>query len=357
MKNLVVKNNKLNGVTFFDSSVQLKIFSKIIVEIRKNQELESYKFAVNDLIKDFNYSKENYAWLKKTCKAMIRTLEFEKKEGFCLIVLFTKIETKEKGYITFTVNNELKPFILEQTASFTSYFLSNIAGLKSAYSLRIYELLKQYQDTDTKRGWYKVTLQDIKSRLNIADDKYQQYKHFKEKVLKVAQNELIAKTDIHFELQEIKQGRKVETLHFKIKPNNEIVKNEVEQTQESNQKIIEKAKKIKKKKVVKKEHLETAETKAQKELRQKDIFIFLKEKLALTDSFIFEIFEKYEKEKIERNLKYTVEQIKKDNVDNIGGFLRRALEQDYANDTKKTKGIFHIAKNAVMERFSKQFKK
>jgi hypothetical protein len=51
--NIVVKSNALNAYTLFKSSTQLKIFSQLIVEIRKNPDSDSYKIRVSDIIESF----------------------------------------------------------------------------------------------------------------------------------------------------------------------------------------------------------------------------------------------------------------------------------------------------------------
>jgi len=90
---------------------------------------------------------------------------------------------------------------LELKEKFTSYQLENVVRLNSVYSIRIYELLKQYERIRKR----KLTLEELRYFLGIEKDKYIQYGHLKNKVLLVAQKEINEKTDIQFTFNEIKQ--------------------------------------------------------------------------------------------------------------------------------------------------------
>ena len=323
MKNLVVKSNELNKFTLYKSITHSKIFSKIILEIRKEQEQNIYRFLISDLIEEFDFGKKHYGELKQICQKMMVSIDISQDKEFDLNVLFLRIDTKEKGYVSFEVNPRLKNYILNQTKNFTSYFLENIANLKSAYSFRIYELLKQYQSKDG--GWFKTEVKTLRERLGISEKQYKLYGHFKDKVLNVAQKELKAKTDLCFDFEEIKRVRKVEIIVFHIKANQKIIK-ELKQRKIKDESIFksEPANKV----LDNKPKLK----KTQPNFKDTKIYNFLIKEFNLDDAFIKEIFSKYDKDRLKRNFNYVVKKIKNDEIkSNIGGFLRKALEGDFAN--------------------------
>src|SRR5690606_36842431 len=106
----------------------------------------------------------------------------------------------------------LKDFFLELKEKFTTYQLENVVRLNSVYSIRIYELLKQYERLKKR----EFPLEELRSVLGIEPTKYKQYGHFKSKVLLGAQNEINKKTDIQFDFNEFKSGRKVIGIEFII---------------------------------------------------------------------------------------------------------------------------------------------
>jgi plasmid replication initiation protein len=120
--------------------------------------------------------------------------------------------TVSGGYVDVTFDPKLKPFFLHLKEKFTTYKLNNVTQLRSAYSIRIYELLKQYQGI----GKRTITIEALRNMLGIELKEYERYNDFKRYVLQVAHKEINEKTDILFEYREIKLSRKVNELEFTI---------------------------------------------------------------------------------------------------------------------------------------------
>jgi hypothetical protein len=116
-----------------------------------------------------------------------------------------------EGTIDIRFDPFLRPYLLELKKEFTSYKLENIVKLKSSYAIRIYELLKQYEKLHERT----FSLSDLRTTLG-ADDIYPAYGNFKQRVLVPAQHELKKKTDICFEIEEVKVGRRVDKVKFLI---------------------------------------------------------------------------------------------------------------------------------------------
>ncbi len=114
--------------------------------------------------------------------------------------------------VTFEVSLLLKPYLLALKRNFTRYPLNYISQLRSAYSIRLYELLCQYKNIG-HRTFELNTLQ------LLLGSNYEFYGNFKDKVLMIAKRDLVANTDIDFEYSEIKTARKVTGLRFTILPN------------------------------------------------------------------------------------------------------------------------------------------
>ena len=306
-KNTIVKSNTINQITFYKTPVELKIFSKLIVEIRKQPNLKIYSINTKELMSDINFEKDNYVKIKKIARRMFGVLERIEKDGVGLSVIFTDIDIKNKGYINFTINENIRSHLLNLTSNYTSYKLKNIASLNSKYSIRIYELLKQFQSS----AWYQIDIPTLRDKLNIDEKKYKLYSDFKRKVILQAQKELKKHTDIKFEFREIKTGKKVEQLYF------EIMSTTVEDTKIKN--------------VVK--TIKAVESSPKNKVDNK-LLTLLKDKLKLDDNFINEIFSKYDEKKILNNANYTLGELSKGKVkSSIGGYLRGALKSDYANQT------------------------
>ena len=118
-----------------------------------------------------------------------------------------------EGKVELCFDPKLKPYLLNLNKRFTTYKFDEITQLKSNASIRIYELLKQFE----KIGNRSFELDELKAHLGLSKDQYLPYYNFKVRILLVAQKELKAKTNITFELEEIKVGRKIGKINFIIK--------------------------------------------------------------------------------------------------------------------------------------------
>jgi plasmid replication initiation protein len=117
------------------------------------------------------------------------------------------------GEAIFEISAQLKPFLLQLKNNFTSLHLHNIPKLSSGYAIRLYELLFQYK-TIGKRSF-----DDIDRLQRMIGSSYDKYSHFKARVLEPSKKDIAENTDIRFDYEEIKTGKKVTKLVFHIKTN------------------------------------------------------------------------------------------------------------------------------------------
>ncbi len=307
---LIVKDNKLLQQPLYKTSMELKIFSMVLLKIRENPEGEIFSINVRELMEHFEGSNENYTYLKAVAKKMFGAIDLNPSEkGFDLNVIFTKIEVNHEGIMNFKLNSDIKFYVLNLTTNFTQYYFENIARLKSNFSIRIYELLKQYE----KIGNRKVELIYLRHFLNISDEKFTKYNDFKRKVILVAQKELKDKTDVCFEFEEIKRGRKIVEIKFNIFRNNKgSAKNEVETVT----------------KVDLKKELPSPLTEEQEAIKNK-----LVSKYGLSEKTANELVLLVKIEQIEKNIIYAENEHKDGNISkNFSGFLLNAIKNNYANN-------------------------
>ncbi len=119
----------------------------------------------------------------------------------------------KKGILTVTVPRGMRPYLMELDKLFTVYHIENIKPLRSEYSIRIFELLKQYENTKQKKRIFKV--EELRSLLGCTTT-LKRYSSFKQRVIEVARKDLKEKCDIYFEYEEIYGGKKIVEIEFKI---------------------------------------------------------------------------------------------------------------------------------------------
>lgn len=121
----------------------------------------------------------------------------------------------KNGTISIRFHNFLKSFLLDLKSSFTAIPLSQTLGFSSAYAIRFFEILKQYE----KIGTRELTLNEIRSHLGISKEKFSRYNDFKRFVIDISIREINKKTDILIDFSEIKTSRSVTSIAFYIKKN------------------------------------------------------------------------------------------------------------------------------------------
>jgi len=134
-----------------------------------------------------------------------------------------------QGKVKLSFSPKLKPYLLQLKEKFTAINVIDLMQFKSVHAIRIYELLKQYQDI----GERVLSLEEIKDCCGVRD-KLKQYGELKKRLLLIAQREINEKSDIHIKFECIKPSRKILGIKFIISKNKayELRNNPVKETQE-----------------------------------------------------------------------------------------------------------------------------
>ena len=218
---LVTKSNYFIMNSSYDLSLEEQ---KIILTLASmvqpdDEDFKPYKFRIADFMELLGIEdKSKYTQIPKVTKELMKKV-FEIQEGDTLIQtawLSGAMYKKGSGTVELTFSSYLKPYMLKLNTMFTQYKLANILSMKSKYSPRIYEILKCHEFK--KQGYIEIEVDDLRKLLKT-ENMYSQYQDFKRKVIMQAQKELNLMSDISFNFEEIKTGRKVTSLKFYIKTN------------------------------------------------------------------------------------------------------------------------------------------
>ncbi|WP_176345149.1 RepB family plasmid replication initiator protein [Priestia aryabhattai] len=317
IKNWVTKSNILIESTYKLSLQEQRILLIMASKVQPNDEtLKTYRFRAKDFIEIVGNKKGTgfYSYLKEIVNGLQTKILTIKEKGrqrnYNWVI--TSIYEENEGYITLQFHPSLKYLFLELKEKFTSYQLENVVRLNSVYSIRIYELLKQYERLRKR----ELTLEELRHFLAIEPTKYKQYGHFKSKVLAVAQKEINNKTDIYFEFVEIKTGRKVTSIEFIITSSPAL--NDASATKEKkielNQHLVE---------------LENHEHSVQNDLLD----------LGVKREKIEWLLSEFTKEQLERNIRYTQDRLITGDVTHPHSYVVKAIQKDYAKLSQELKRI------------------
>lgn len=227
---LVVQANSLIEASYKLKPSQQKFLRVMASMITKNDEdFKMYEFKISELIELFEVKDQSkYKEIpKQTRELMGNVLTFKTDKKIIQVPFLNYCEYElGEGILKVQFHPYLKPFYLylSKENPYTKYELKNILPLKSVYSIRIYELLKQFE----KIGTRTIGISQLRDIFQIKPTEYTRYNDFKRKVLLQAQKEVPLKTDISFDFEEIKEKRKVKAIKFYIKSNE--IQNEVSAT-------------------------------------------------------------------------------------------------------------------------------
>ncbi|WP_054943601.1 replication initiation protein [Paenibacillus ihuae] len=217
----------INAQQDLDLTERRLIFSLVSLVQPDDEEFKSYTVSIKDLANLIGV--EGKSFYERVEKAID---QLQSKQ-----IVFSNDQTRQKitwvqsatymdgeGRVTIKLSEDLAPFFRNLKRAYTKFRLKNVIKLKSEYSWRLYELLKEREFRKER----VLKISELRHLLNIPSEKYKMLKHLRE-LIDRAQQELEEKTDITFTYDIHKRvGRSVESFIFRISKNNKNVNNEQE---------------------------------------------------------------------------------------------------------------------------------
>jgi len=145
-------------------------------------------------------------------KSIITIRDADNPSNFTKIQLVYKTRY-ENGILYTNIDEDLLKYIKEAREKlFTRFKIQNIKPLTSSHAIRIYLLLKQFEDT----GWRKMKFEEFRKILDL-EYKYPRTWDLKKYVLEVAKKQINENTDIEIDYELEKKGRQYTHIKFTIK--------------------------------------------------------------------------------------------------------------------------------------------
>jgi len=214
----VVKANELIQKSRFTLKVQeQKIILYLISKIKpEDMELKEHIFKIQDFCTVCGldaYSGANYAYIKQTLKDLRdKSIWVMLPDGYEITLSwfdYIKIK-KDSGTVIIKIADNMKPYLIQLKECYTQYELLYILAMKSQYSLRLYELLKSYENIHRQT----FEMDDLKKRLSA--EHYTLFADFQRNVLDIALREIEEFSDLNVKYKIIKEGRRFAKIEFFI---------------------------------------------------------------------------------------------------------------------------------------------
>lgn len=120
------------------------------------------------------------------------------------------------GHVTVFFSERIAPYLIQLNQHFTSYTMKQISGLRSVYSIRVFEMLMRFRDL----GFLRISLDDFKDRLEISP-KYK-WHDTRKRVIEPAIAELKTRGQLDISFIPIKKGRAIVFIEFFFKPSEQM---------------------------------------------------------------------------------------------------------------------------------------
>jgi len=188
------------------------------------EDLKKYKIPVS-IFQDLlgTNRKDTYNVVKRALEGLlskpikIETVNSKGKRKFKIFNFISYGEYVEgEGNFIIKIESEFKPYLLGLKEFFSRIPIKYTYVLRSRYAIRLYELLKQYENT----GFRIDYVSDLREMLGVEDNEYKVFSDFEKRVIKPAVKEINEKTDLEVSYIKKKTGRKITHIEFEIKSKN-----------------------------------------------------------------------------------------------------------------------------------------
>ena len=235
-------------------------------------------------------------------KRVVITLRDSGSKSYRRLGMFRECEfdnTNPNGQrVIFEFEDRLDAHLRDFAGNFTYYQVRQIKRLKSQYSIRLYELLRKSHPLKSSSSTYKtVNLDELKLMIGATKKTYQVFSDFRKYILETAQSELSDKTDLTFDFESVRKGRKIGAIKFIIRHNRKMALPE-----------------------------QDADIPALEQTLEDQL------KAYFPDNILALVQDEFDSGRIERNLQYVQEQQSLGSVDikHPGKYLLKAIKEDYA---------------------------
>ena len=226
---VVKKSEQLIYSKYKLSAPAQKLVTTVISLVQEEDESnKEYSILAKDFLELCGTKTNNREYLKDACEEIFtKPLKIKEPKGWLIVNWCSSIRyIDDQGTIKFKVSDELKPYILNLKNNYLKYDLKNILPLKSEYSIRFYEWLKDIYNS--KQRYNKKMIEEfeigfIRERM-LVPNSYDTNKLFT-RVIDKAKQDLEEHTDIRFTYKALKKsgGNTFTHIEFTISKNFDIL--------------------------------------------------------------------------------------------------------------------------------------
>ena len=171
-----------------------------------------------DLMELFG-SDSYYSTLEDICYKMAeKTIKIrdDDRKGFKVYPVFAELSYRKAEGLRLEFNPKMTPWLLDLAKKhFTKIPFDQVWALGSPYSVRLLELLLQYQNTKTHER--TLTVEEIRACFGVPENAYEgRMNNFRQFIIEKPVKDINMKTSYKVEYEPVKEGRRIVAFKFKL---------------------------------------------------------------------------------------------------------------------------------------------
>lgn len=229
----VYKSNKLIEARYNLSATEQKLvlYAACKVDSFTGEHFNILKITTSEFYKTLGVDEnsKNHTYIKELARGLMKKqLEIESEDGTWEAIQWLERSKyiPKKGIIEFQFSQAMKPFLLLLEGKYKGYPLKEVMQLDSKYSIRLYELLIQWEYTSHKS--LIISVEELRKKMGLTNE-HERFDNFEKSVVKIAVNELNKRSNIKVSYEKIKKGRKIEDIKFKFSVNEKAYEKELKE--------------------------------------------------------------------------------------------------------------------------------
>lgn len=203
---LIVLSNILARKSTNFNAFELKLFYAVLSKIKTRDEKNVVRLKKADICEILEIDQTHSSRLRKQFERVIKKsyvmfdgpTEEEWEDGFLLTGMSSKRNT-----IDVTLNHMFIPLLVELEAHFTTFYLEQISGFKSKYSILLLQNLKSWFNRTSMYTHHKYSLFEMKRMFELSDTDYMVKRVYKGKTKEVFDSYTFKKFTIDTAINEI----------------------------------------------------------------------------------------------------------------------------------------------------------
>lgn len=215
-------NDLLEAQKKAESIDELRLFyiglRGIIPKLSENQDKYDKEFPEiflpsSEVVELFGGNGAYYTKLESVCEAQAhRIVSIKTDDGFEKKPIYSQIQYKVGKGLSLTFNPLMKPYLLDLAGNqrgFTEFIFEEIFALRSVYSWKLLEIIRQWIK---RTNFLQISLQELRDRLCLAEGQYSRFADFRRYVLDSTIKEINRETIFLLSYDTIRSGRKIVAL-------------------------------------------------------------------------------------------------------------------------------------------------